>query len=359
MEKILQTLQDNILTPVAFRFNMGIRPRFLLVGVTNRCNSRCMMCNLWKTENSELPAQQLIDFFVKNRDFLKNVEEISITGGEPFLKQEFPEIVKAISENCKSLSGITIPTNGLATDIVINKTEKIMQNVKNITINIGVSIDGIGKTHDEIRGISGAYNRAQDTLEKLILLSKKYKNLHVGFGTVITPGNIHELEVLEELGKKLGVNNSFTPAVTSENIFMNECSEIATRFTGEEFGKMVSFLKKRCTPNGSGFKNYCAVEVLSNKLKQFPCPWGYSFLYIDPQGDVYPCHYLPKKYLMGNIKGSPISRIWFSEKANAARKEIKKEPYCISCINNCGFYVAARSNILSYAKFRARRVFGD
>lgn len=356
MGKMIQTFQDNILTPVAVRFNKGIRPRFLLIGVTNRCNSRCVMCNLWKAENNELSAQRLIDFFNENKDFLKYVREVSITGGEPFLRQELSDILKSISINCKSLSSITIPTNGLATDLIVRKTERIMQENKNISINIGVSIDGVGKTHDEIRGISGAYERALNTLEKLISLSKKYKNLHVGFGTVITSRNLNELDSLDDLGKLLGVNNSFTPAIKSENIFMNECNETTVTLGDKEREKMLSFLRKHYTPNGNGFKNYCAVEILSERHKQLPCPWGYSFLYLDPEGNVYPCHYLPRDYLMGNITGEPISKIWFSERANTLRKEIKKDSYCNNCINNCGFYMNLRCYVLFYMKFLIRRV---
>ena len=81
--------------------------------VTYRCNSRCQNCNIWQKEPSdELTLTEIIKFFTVNRDFLRNVKSIQLTGGEPFLRDDLPQIVTTIT---KTIPGIMVwvPTNGL------------------------------------------------------------------------------------------------------------------------------------------------------------------------------------------------------------------------------------------------------
>jgi MoaA/NifB/PqqE/SkfB family radical SAM enzyme len=50
--------------------------------VTSRCNGRCTMCNIWRTEPTEDPTlEQIESFFEENRDFLTDLEFIQLTGG--------------------------------------------------------------------------------------------------------------------------------------------------------------------------------------------------------------------------------------------------------------------------------------
>src|SRR5690349_11887398 len=62
------------------------KPIDAVIAVTYKCNSKCIMCNIWK----EQPQNEL-----SSHDFLKlpkTLKDINITGGEPFLRKDLVDI---------------------------------------------------------------------------------------------------------------------------------------------------------------------------------------------------------------------------------------------------------------------------
>lgn len=67
--------------------------------VTYRCNSRCQNCNIWQKEpEDELTLTEIIKFFTVNQDLLKKVKSVQLTGGEPFLRDDLPQIATSITK---------------------------------------------------------------------------------------------------------------------------------------------------------------------------------------------------------------------------------------------------------------------
>jgi len=123
--------------------------RYVMWKATERCNSRCQMCNIWKQKNikDSVPERVYSDAWILN-----------ITGGEPFLRKDLVKVQEKYFPNVKY---IQISTNGLVKnipDIVAGFKPKV---------SVTVSVDGESKTHDKIRGIEGAYFKAMDTHIKL------------------------------------------------------------------------------------------------------------------------------------------------------------------------------------------------
>lgn len=90
--------------------------------VTYRCNSKCQNCNLWqKKPENELTLSEIDEFFSVNRGIFKDVKSIQLTGGEPFLRSDLPEIAGIVSKNIPGCM-VWIPTNGLDPELVKNQT---------------------------------------------------------------------------------------------------------------------------------------------------------------------------------------------------------------------------------------------
>jgi MoaA/NifB/PqqE/SkfB family radical SAM enzyme len=85
--------------------------------ITYRCQGRCTHCNIWRIDGGvdELNLKEIRDLFMKNRELLGEVKHIQITGGEPFTREDLPEIVSTISGVLPSCT-YWIPTNGLEPD---------------------------------------------------------------------------------------------------------------------------------------------------------------------------------------------------------------------------------------------------
>lgn len=81
-------------------------PADAVVAVTYDCDARCVMCNIWKSPPSRVIPPET---FAKLPSSLKT---INVSGGEPFLRDDLPEIVRCIKSACPA-SRIIISTNSL------------------------------------------------------------------------------------------------------------------------------------------------------------------------------------------------------------------------------------------------------
>ena len=133
------------------QFSADKRP-VVVWNMTRRCNLRCVHCysssrNIpYKNELSTDEGKALIADLAK---FGSPV--ILFSGGEPLIRKDLPELARfAASKGMR----VVISTNGTLI------TKKLAAELKEIGLSyIGVSLDGIGETHDRFRGVKGAFDR--------------------------------------------------------------------------------------------------------------------------------------------------------------------------------------------------------
>ncbi|MBI3385655.1 radical SAM protein, partial [Candidatus Gottesmanbacteria bacterium] len=163
--------------------NIGTYPTSAFLSVTMLCNSRCIHCDIWKNRGLDfLP----VDVYKKLPDSL---EMVDITGGEPFLRPDIPEIVKTVRGACPK-ARILITTNGFL-------PAKIQKNIAAIraadpAIAFRISLDGWEETHEKVRGIPKAFALVQETLGIL----KKAGVVDIGLTFTLMTVNRHELRTV-------------------------------------------------------------------------------------------------------------------------------------------------------------------
>lgn len=253
------------------------RIKDVVLAVTYNCNSRCRMCNIWqKTDNiNSLGKDELLNL-------PENLENINISGGEPFLRADLPELIGAIKKRCPKAK-VIISTNGFATDIIISRMEKILEIMPEI--GVAVSLDGMGGKHDEIRGVSGGFDKATSTLETLKIMG--VKSLKIGF--TLGDYNTEELEKVYGFADKLGVEMSLAVVHSSENFFSKQ-NGIDDK--GKILEKLDRIIKKEL---GSYDLKRWARAYFAYGLKYFvqsgkrilPDYSGILNIFIDPLGDIY------------------------------------------------------------------------
>lgn len=111
--------------------------------ITNRCNLECLHCGYSAnpTEYNELDKEVIVSTISQ----LKSIENIGITGGEPLVHKDFPEIAEFIGKN---VSGQKTLMNN-ATLINEDNVELIINNFDNVAISLDAASK---KVCDEIRG---------------------------------------------------------------------------------------------------------------------------------------------------------------------------------------------------------------
>lgn len=182
----------------------------LILYVTNHCNMRCAHCffadNL--NDGTEDLSPERLGRILRTLPPVR--EEIAITGGEPFLHRKLPEMVR-LTHDSPSARDIQINTNGFYTDRTLAYCREMLSwNRKRLSIQI--SLDGLESTHDEIRGIPGAFQKAMATAEKLRSLARWEEPGFFSpvFLMVINKKNYTEIRPLAELiRRKFGIALAF------------------------------------------------------------------------------------------------------------------------------------------------------
>ena len=102
-------------------------PINLTFSVTNICQSRCKTCNIWEIyknnpnkRSEELSLNEIEKIFKS----MGHIYIFNVSGGEPFLRPDFVEIVKLACLHLRP-GIIHIPTNAIAEKQIISQTKKI------------------------------------------------------------------------------------------------------------------------------------------------------------------------------------------------------------------------------------------
>ncbi|MEM3661711.1 MAG: radical SAM protein, partial [Candidatus Micrarchaeaceae archaeon] len=240
------------MTALISNFSELRNPYKLTFAISYWCNSRCKTCNIWQLKpKGELSLDEIREFARKNTSF----RWIEITGGEPFMRSDIVDIVKAFYENSKGLYIVTIPTNSLTNhDMVISKIEQMLD-LGLPRLSITVSLDGYRELHDEIRGVKGNYDKAIDMFKRLKELKKEHKNLFFVFGYTMSSMNQGMLErTYEEVKKEIPditYNDFHINAAQLSDIYYSNTNANILPNAAAMAEEVTAFIKKRRFEIGS------------------------------------------------------------------------------------------------------------
>ncbi len=104
-------------------------PEALSIEITHRCIARCVMCNIWRipARIPDLPVEDWLGLL--RQPVFRHLKELDVTGGEPFLRDDLPTLMKGIctlnAKNLRELRSVAITTNGFLTETVAPTTRLI------------------------------------------------------------------------------------------------------------------------------------------------------------------------------------------------------------------------------------------
>jgi len=346
------------LIPGVYSYNItskfkSLTPKKLLVVLTYKCNSRCIMCNIWKMKpNQELSIKEWKK--ILNDPIFSNIEKLNITGGEALLSPNCLPLIQLFIKNMPKLYYIDIVTNGFETNLIkikIATIAAICKN-KNISFSVSVSLDGIEKTHETIRRIPYAFKKNQKTINILQKMQKKY-NFSLSVGSVVMKQTLSEVHKLTHWAKKHNIKQYFQ-LVGFHGTFVNNLDTKNTiNFTIADKPKLLNLLNTLGTlKNWKDLNAYYWKDMYFmykyNLPRSSPCPYIYDEFYIDATGDVYYC--LSEKSI-GNVKNkSSVSEIYFHPKNLKFRKRMQKTS-CLFCNSDCNVRKALAYDFKKYMWF--------
>ncbi len=281
--------------------------------VTYRCNARCNMCNAWK--NPTKPEEEIgLDVIEKLPDlFFAN-----ITGGEPFVRRDVEDIVELLKKKSKR---IVISTNGFFTDRIIALCKKYPE------VGIRISMEGLCKTNDTIRGIPEGFDRIIKTLFDLRAIGIK----DIGFGVTVQDLNYKDLIYLYYLSRALDYEFA-TATLHSSHYFHKTDNKLEKKKEiVAEFEKLIKLLlkSKRIKNWFRAYFNYGLINYINGGKRLLPCEMGKNGFFLDPYGDILACNGMNEKVSMGNLKNKSWEEIWYGKEADEVRKMVE------NCGKNC------------------------
>ena len=275
--------------------------------VTYRCNARCTMCNRYKAPSK--PDEEISIETIKK---LPKMYFTNITGGEPFIREDLSEIVR---ELYKKSDRIVISTNGFFTDRIIKLCEEFPN------VGIRISIEGLEKTNNKIRGLDDGFNRGYSTLKKLV----EMKHPDVGFGMTVQDANAKDLVSLYDLSNEL--NMEFATASLHNSFYFVEAKNIIKdrMMVAKEFEKLINKLLESKSPKKwfRAYFNHGLINYIFGQKRLLPCDMAFDTFFIDPYGDVMPCNGTKDKEIMGNLNEQSWDELWNSEQANKVRNKVR------------------------------------
>jgi len=336
-------------------------PITLTYSVTAACQSKCRTCNIglkYQEDPKRKERDLKLDEIEKIFKSMGHIYFFNISGGEPFLRKDLPRIIELA---CKYLSPgiIHIPTNAIASerirDLTIECLEIVNRYNSKVPFSVKPSIDGIGKNHDEIRGIKGNFKQLEKTISYLKEVEKDYQNFHLELGTVISNFNIDHLSEIEDYVHSLDVQSYRNEITEQRTEFFN--LEDAITPDAETYERLIRQFAAKIRQNVAKKRNLAKVteslrlvyydlvaRILREDQQVIPCFAGISNVHINFDGEVWPCCVLGYSQPIGSLReqGYDFQRVWHSAQADRVRKYIRE--------GNCACPLAnqAYSNILCH-----------
>lgn len=281
-------------------------PLFLCeIDVTGRCNLSCRHC---RRSFSNIDLHPLTNI-------IKKISQLQprnwvISGGEPFLRTDLIKILELIRFLTPDAT-IGVTTNGT----IMN--EKIARKLTDLKIRVQISLDGDKKFHDFFRGVNGTYEKAVKTAKLLL-----ENGVDVHFRMTLVKENSSLIDHILDLVATLDMERLEIRSIIPFGRARRE-SVLKPR----EYRKLISEYYEKAKDNDILLigGDPCLNVWLKERFKYLKslgnvydgsiiagCLTGISVIYIDTNGNIGLCPYLPHR--IGNINKGDLKRIIVNSK---------------------------------------------
>jgi MoaA/NifB/PqqE/SkfB family radical SAM enzyme len=303
-------------------------PPFLILFINSICNMKCEHCFYWRNLNrrDDLTQEEL---FALSRS-LGRIENLNLSGGEPFLRSDFGAICRQFVRHNK-VRQIYVPTNGYYTDKIVRQVTETLKE-KNLEIfAVELSLDGMQEFHDKFRVSLGAFDRAMKSYDALAELQSRDPRLRIHAISTATDAN------MEEIRRLTAYLFDRCPQMDHHNLAIIRGDRKNPSLQGpslQQYRELYDYIQRLWSPRESGrygsivepMLQWAKIETVSRQAQVIPCRAGRISAVVYANGDVSVCE-IHKP--LGNLREKSFWDIWNSEEARRLRQSIaRKDCYC-------------------------------
>jgi len=303
-------------------------PPFLILFINSICNQACDHCFYWQSLNSkdDLSVDELFDLARS----LGPIENLNLSGGEPFLRPEFAQVCSFFVRN-NGVKRIYCPTNGSFTDRTRAQLEQLFEERDLVEFTVEMSLDGMPEYHDRFRNHERAFEKAMETYDMLEELQRREPRLQIHAISTATGENVEEIKRLTTF------LHDRCPAMNHHNIAMLRGERKRPTLVGPElvaYRELVDYMASLWRDREEGrfggvvdpMLHWGKEQIAAAQGQAIPCRAGLLTGVVYANGDVSLCE---QHEPLGNIREQPFPEIWNSSSAVALRDSIGcKECFC-------------------------------
>lgn len=302
------------------RFASYCVPTFIAFQLTDKCNARCVHCDIWKNSGpDDNPTLDQLKTCIRDLRRWLGPREVTFTGGEALMK---PYTIELLDYSVKLGLSCELLTNGFWED-----QEKIKRVAMTNPARITVSFDGFGKTHDKIRGRDDFYSRTSSTVRTLIETRRQHKlAFSILLKTVIMEHNLDDLSAIAKFASANEIGVRYQPI--EQNYSTAEDPEwfLHSQNWPRDIQKAKTAVSELIALKKAGLPIANTIDDFETMIGYFEQPAELRLvvqshvppdqptfcsaatdLQIQANGDVIVCARRPP---VGNIKELPIREIW-------------------------------------------------
>jgi MoaA/NifB/PqqE/SkfB family radical SAM enzyme len=362
MPKLMRQIASVFVRP----FSPAGRLSMLILFVTSRCNQKCKSCFFWERRNG--PADDLrLDEIEQVSSSLPSFDVLLLSGGEPFLREDLADVIRLFVTNNR-IRSVAIPTNGMATDLTVEKVRKIAGLAAGLHVSVNFSLDGTAEVHDGIRGVPGAFEKTMATMRAVAAMKTEFPGLTWVVNTVVMADNVSDILGLIAGVEKEGIVTDHAFEIIRGDPAEKGQKKLDRAAVGDLYGNIVAYQERIASRKFAfgGLKGFVAKTLYIANLRTlygmqlanyfdgrkwgFPCGAGGSVRVLYSNGDVPLCELRSDAVLNVRANGYDMERIARDPGFRCAVAGIRAS--CCSCTHVCflmdGAYRSPRFLFLRY-----------
>ena len=303
-------------------------PPFLILFINSLCNMRCEHCFYWQQLNQrdDLSFEEIVAL----SEELGPIENLNLSGGEPFLRKEFDAICRQFIRR-NGVREIYVPSNAWFKDKTVRMIRSVLREPSLKLFAVEISLDGMPAFHDEFRKAPNSFRKAMETYDALAALQREDPRLQIHAISTATEKNMGEIRQLTTF------LFDRCPQMTHHNLAIIRGERKNPTLQGpalQEYRDLYAYMRRLWSPREQGRYGSLVEPMLQwAKLKsaeqerQFvACRAGVLSAVVHANGDVGVCEQRPP---IGNLRKNSFRQIWRSHHAKEIRQSIaRKECYC-------------------------------
>lgn len=260
-----------------------------------------MTCYNWENVSGKDVSLTLKQIERISRSINRPMMHVLLTGGEPFLRRDLPELVE-VFHHYSPIESLSITTNGSMPRLIERTTLRLLERFPN-PVSINLSMDGVGEAHDHIRGVTGSYSAIKETYKRLVTINspriKLTANTVLCRQTLAGLKHLHQV-ILDEfpaisvhtISPLFGTpwDKSIEPLSREE---LKDALPLLTKVVEDSdrypLNSPTNLLRKAVLAAKLSFNERWLEGLQQGKARFYPCKAGRTLAHIDCHGNLHTC----------------------------------------------------------------------